>query len=175
MQFDTTCIPTGILSFRVGCHWFSRGCQFHLLLSTLPIRHFLFNTLPIPAHKIKLKKKNHYKLNKIQQTYTKKQQTNIGTKKTTTTWKFVESCVLIKVFKQKLYIEEVELSLNAEWSSQKINTDAASNIGLIVSFLLKQNVWPSSRCFDRTDFRTIICSWHRYRGLLIVYVRALIN
>lgn len=125
MQFDTTCIATGILSFRVGCHWFSRGCQFHLLLSTLPIRHFLFNTLPIPAHKIKFKKKNHYKLNKIQQTYTKKQQTNIETKKTTTTtWKSVESCVLIKVFKQKLYIEEVELSLNAvkcrmKWSKDK--------------------------------------------------------
>lgn len=80
MQFNTTCIPTGILSFRVGCHWFSRGCQFHLLLSTLPIRHYLYNTLPTPTPTIKFKKHQN-KLNQIQQTYTKKQQTNIETKK----------------------------------------------------------------------------------------------
>lgn len=82
MQFDTTCMPTGILSFRVVCHWFSRGCQFHLLLSTLPIRHYLYNTLPTPTPTPKIKFKKHQnKLNQIQQTYTKKQQTNIETKK----------------------------------------------------------------------------------------------
>lgn len=77
----------------------------------------------IPHPQNKIKKKTQSKLNQIQQTYTKKQQTNIETKNPTTTWKFVKLCVLIKVFKQKLYIEEVELSLNAVKCRMKSSKD----------------------------------------------------